>query len=134
MLFRVEADHPGHVGVVIDAGYDITRLAYVLRDLPAELLGRIRSDRVMRLPAPPRRCDPKGGRPPEHGGEFALADLATWPEPAVTTAPHPATTWARPSNAAVPSPPSPSFRRRAPSGVAEGLLSVSWSQHPRRCL
>jgi hypothetical protein len=71
--------------IVADAGYDITRLAYVLRDLPVELLGRIRSDRVLRLPAPPRCYDPKGGRPPKHGGEFALADPATWPEPAVTT-------------------------------------------------
>ncbi|MEU7004763.1 transposase [Nonomuraea sp. NPDC046570] len=71
--------------IVTDAGYDVTRLAYVLRDLPVELLGRIRSDRVLRLPAPPRRYDPKGGRPPKHG-EFALADSATWPEPAVTTA------------------------------------------------
>ncbi|MFC4117358.1 transposase [Nonomuraea zeae] len=50
-----------------------------MRDLPVELLGRIRSDRVLRLPAPPRRYDPKGGRPPKHGGEFALADPATWP-------------------------------------------------------
>ncbi|GGT47766.1 hypothetical protein GCM10010176_107930 [Nonomuraea spiralis] len=71
--------------IVTDAGYDITRLAYVLRDLPVELLGRIRSDRVLRLPAPPRRYDPKGGRPSKHGGEFALADPATWPKPAVAT-------------------------------------------------
>ncbi|MGW4412584.1 transposase [Nonomuraea sp. NPDC004702] len=71
--------------IVTDAGYDITRLAYVPRDLPVELLGRIRSDRVPRLPAPPRRYDPKGGQPPKHGGELALANSATWPEPAVTT-------------------------------------------------
>lgn len=75
--------------IVTDAGYDITRLAYVLRDLPVELLGRIRSDRVMRRPAPSReeflRAHPRGGRPPKHGGEFALADPATWPEPAVST-------------------------------------------------
>ncbi|GAA2351615.1 transposase [Streptomyces violaceusniger] len=37
-----------------DAGYDVTRLAWVLRDLPVELVGRIRGDRVMRLPKPPR--------------------------------------------------------------------------------
>jgi hypothetical protein len=75
--------------IVTDAGYDITRLAYVLRDLPVELLGRIRSDRVMRRPAPSReeflRAHPRGGRPPKHGGEFAVADPATWPEPAVST-------------------------------------------------
>ena len=33
--------------VVFDAGYDVTRLAYLLADLPVELLGRLRSDRVM---------------------------------------------------------------------------------------
>jgi hypothetical protein len=30
--------------VVFDAGYDVTRLAYLLADLPVELLGRLRSD------------------------------------------------------------------------------------------
>src|SRR6266704_2074760 len=40
--------------VIVDAGYDVTRLAFLLADLPAELLGRLRSDRVMQLPAPPR--------------------------------------------------------------------------------
>ncbi len=70
--------------IVTDAGYDITRLAFVLDDLPVELLGRLRSDRVLRLPKPPR---PPGatGRPRKHGPEFALARPATWPEPAHTT-------------------------------------------------
>ena len=64
--------------IVADAGYDVTRLAFVLSDLPVVLLGRLRSDRVLRLPAPPR---PPGtsGRPPRHGGEFALARPETWP-------------------------------------------------------
>jgi hypothetical protein len=44
--------------VVFDAGYDVTRLAYLLADMPVELLGRLRSDRVMWLPAPPRRLTP----------------------------------------------------------------------------
>ncbi|MEV0351498.1 transposase [Nonomuraea sp. NPDC050680] len=57
--------------IVTDAGYDITRPAYVLRDLPVELLGRIRSDRVLRLPAPPR-LPGTNGRPPKHGGEFRV--------------------------------------------------------------
>ncbi|WP_169317347.1 transposase [Actinacidiphila oryziradicis] len=35
--------------VVMDAGYDVTRLAFVLADLPLEVLGRIRSDRVLRV-------------------------------------------------------------------------------------
>ena len=34
--------------------YDLTRLAWLLRDLPVEVLGRLRSDRVMYFPAPPR--------------------------------------------------------------------------------
>ncbi|MFJ8142759.1 transposase [Streptomyces sp. NPDC096013] len=33
--------------IVMDAGYDVTRLAHVLADLPVELVGRLRSDRVM---------------------------------------------------------------------------------------
>jgi hypothetical protein len=70
--------------VVFDAGYDVARLAYLLADLPVELLGRLRSDRVMQLPAPPRQ--PRSmGRPRKHGGELALADPATWPAPQVTT-------------------------------------------------
>jgi len=41
--------------VVFDAGYDVTRLAFLLADLPVELLGRLRSDRVLYFPPPPRR-------------------------------------------------------------------------------
>jgi DDE superfamily endonuclease len=70
--------------VIFDAGYDVTRLAWLLADLPVELLGRLRSDRVMQLPAPPR---PPGtnGRPRKHGAELALADPATCPAPQITT-------------------------------------------------
>jgi hypothetical protein len=57
--------------VVFEADNDLTRLAWLLRDLPAGVLGRLRSDRVMYFPAPPRLpavtgC-PRGGaraRPP----------------------------------------------------------------------
>jgi hypothetical protein len=70
--------------VIFDAGYDVTRLAWLLADLPVELLGRLRSDRVMRLPAPPR-APGTNGRPRKHGGELALADPASWPAPQVTT-------------------------------------------------
>jgi hypothetical protein len=69
--------------VVVDAGYDVTRLAFLLADLPVELLGRLRSDRVLYFPAPPH---PGGrGRPARHGGEFKLADPQSWPGPRVTT-------------------------------------------------
>lgn len=33
--------------VVLDAGYDAPRIAYLLADLPVEILGRMRSDRVL---------------------------------------------------------------------------------------
>jgi hypothetical protein len=70
--------------IVTDAGYDITRLAFVLADLPVELVGRIRSDRVLRLPKPPR-LPGTNGRPPKHGPEIALDKPATWPTPQHTT-------------------------------------------------
>jgi hypothetical protein len=70
--------------VIFDADYDVPRLAFLLADLPVEVLGRLRSDRVMRLPAPPRRPGAVG-RPCKHGRELALADPATWPAPQVTT-------------------------------------------------
>ena len=70
--------------VVFDAGYDLTRLAWLLRDLPVEVLGRLRSDRVMYFPAPPRQPG-TSGRPIRHGAAFKLADPATWPAPAAAT-------------------------------------------------
>lgn len=66
--------------IVADTGYDITRLAYVLADLPVQLLGRIRTDRVLRLPKPPR-APGATGRPPKHGPEFRLDNPLTWPAP-----------------------------------------------------
>jgi hypothetical protein len=77
-----EGDPP--ILVIFDAGYDIPRLSFLLADLPAEVLGRLRSDRVMQLPAPPRQPHTVG-RPRKHGGELALADPATWPVPQVAT-------------------------------------------------
>ncbi len=70
--------------VIFDAGYDVTRLSFLLADLPAQVLGRLRSDRVMQLPTPPRQPHTRG-RPRKHGGELALADPATWPDAQVTT-------------------------------------------------
>jgi DDE superfamily endonuclease len=85
----IEAGH-WHQGdpailVIFDAGYDPMRLAYQLADLPVEIVGRLRSDRVLHFPVPARRPG-TNGRPPRHGQEFALADPATWPAPPVTTA------------------------------------------------
>jgi hypothetical protein len=70
--------------IVCDAGYDLARLAFLLADLPVQILGRLRSDRVLRLPAPARAAGTIG-RPLRHGGEFRLADPGTWPDPAVST-------------------------------------------------
>jgi hypothetical protein len=77
-------DGDPNILIVTDAGHDITRLAFVLADLPVELVGRIRSDRVLRLSKPARMAGTTG-RPPKHGPEFALNKPATWPAPAHTT-------------------------------------------------
>lgn len=63
--------------VVLDAGYDAPRIAHLLTDLPVEVLGRMRSDRVLARPAPPRVLR-ANGRPPKHGSEFVFGDPATW--------------------------------------------------------
>ncbi|WSB38895.1 transposase [Streptomyces scopuliridis] len=75
--------------VVLDSGYDAPRIAHLLAGLPVQILGRLRSDRVMRRPTPSREefflVNPKGGRPPKHGGEFVFGDPTTWgTEQAVT--------------------------------------------------
>ncbi len=52
--------------VVFDSGYDLTRLAWLLRDLPVEVAGRLRGNRGMHCPAPPLPARPAGtaaGRP-----------------------------------------------------------------------
>ena len=77
-----EGDPP--ILVIFDAGYDPMRLACQLTGLPVEILGRLRSDRVLCFPVPRRRPGTHG-RPPRHGREFALADSATWPQPAAAT-------------------------------------------------
>jgi DDE superfamily endonuclease len=70
--------------IVLDAGYDVTRLAFLLADLPVELLGRMRSDRVLYFPPPPQPPG-KVGRKPKRGPEFKFEDNTTWPAPAHTT-------------------------------------------------
>ncbi|MER5852945.1 NF041680 family putative transposase [Streptomyces sp. NPDC002012] len=73
--------------VVFDASYDAPRMAYLLDGLPVEVLGRMRSDRVMRRPVPATWTQPRqGGRPPKHGSEFRFARPDTWGEPDAATA------------------------------------------------
>jgi DDE superfamily endonuclease len=73
--------------IVLDAGYDLARLAWLLADLPADVTGRLRGDRVMYFPPPPAPARPAGtgGRRPRHGARLALGEPGTWPDPAVTT-------------------------------------------------
>ncbi|MFF4619209.1 transposase [Nonomuraea jabiensis] len=70
--------------IVADAGYDGPRLAWLLRDLPVQILTRMRSDRVLRRPAPARVAG-TNGRPPRHGGEFIFGDPTSWGVPDVGT-------------------------------------------------
>jgi hypothetical protein len=71
--------------VVFDAGYDVTRLAHLLADLPVELLGRVRSDRTFHYP-PSQRQPGRTGRSARHGPEFKLDRPDSQPEADTTTA------------------------------------------------
>src|SRR3954449_5225358 len=72
--------------VVLDSGYDLCRLAFVLADLPIQLIGRLRADRVLLAAAPPRGRARRGGRPRRHGTVMTLADPpASWPPVSVET-------------------------------------------------
>ncbi len=68
---------------VFDGGYDPIALSYELADTPAQILCRIRDDRVFHAPPParPNRPPGTGGRPPRHGARFKCSDPTTWPEP-----------------------------------------------------
>lgn len=72
------------IWVVGDSGYDGSRLAFLLADLPVRLLVRLRSDRVMAFPAPPREPGTRG-RGLRHGPRFAFKEPETWPTPAHAT-------------------------------------------------
>jgi hypothetical protein len=72
------------IGIVLDSGYDVCRLAFLLADLPVMLIGRLRSDRVLARPVEPRHGG--RGRPRRHGPLLVLADPATWPTPEHTSA------------------------------------------------
>lgn len=65
---------------VFDAGYDPIALTYGLSEVHAQVLVRIRSDRVFH-PDPDERAPGTIGRPRRHGARFALSEEATWPTP-----------------------------------------------------
>ncbi|MEV4648317.1 transposase [Saccharopolyspora sp. NPDC049357] len=68
------------IWIIGDSGYDGPRLAFLLADLPVQVLVRLRSDRVMAFPAPPRRPGTVG-RNARHGARFVFKDPRTWPTP-----------------------------------------------------
>jgi hypothetical protein len=77
-------DGDPEIWIVGDTGYDGPRLALLLADLPVRVLVRLRSDRVLVFPAPPRQTGTVG-RSARHGAEFRFSDSATWPEAAHCT-------------------------------------------------
>ncbi len=72
---------------VFDAGYDPIALTHGLIDTRAQVLVRIRSDRVFH-PDPDQPAAGTVGRPRRHGRRFALADPTTWTTPDATLATH----------------------------------------------
>jgi hypothetical protein len=68
---------------VFDSGYDLTRIAYLAdrQGLHAQVLGRVRCDRVFYTPPPARRAAGRFGRPPRHGPRFELSNPAALPDP-----------------------------------------------------
>lgn len=72
------------IWIVGDSGYDGPRLAFLLADLPVGVLVRMRSDRVLAFPAPPRAPGALG-RGKRHGARFEFKDPHTWPTPAHST-------------------------------------------------
>jgi DDE superfamily endonuclease len=88
LVGRLVATGGWHAGdplivIVMDSGYDIVRLSYLLADLPVALVGRIVSTRVLHGPPGPRRGD-HPGRAPRHGARAELRQPGTLGEPALT--------------------------------------------------
>jgi hypothetical protein len=63
---------------VFDAGYDPIALGHGLSDMRAQVLVRVRDDRVFYADPPPAGSN---GRPRRHGHRFKLSDEATAPSP-----------------------------------------------------
>ena len=68
---------------VFDAGYDPIAIGHGLADTRAQILCRIREDRVFYADPPerPRRPKGTGGRPPRHGKRMKCSQRRTWPTP-----------------------------------------------------
>ncbi len=70
--------------VVLDARYDVHPLAFLLADLPVQLLWRLRAYLLLCRPAPPRRPR-RGARPPRHSTALALSHPEYSPPPQIST-------------------------------------------------
>ena len=66
--------------VALDAGYNVTRLAWLLAGLPVVLVARVRADRVFYSPPPPR-LPGAPGKPAKHGPPVRCQDPATQDSP-----------------------------------------------------
>jgi hypothetical protein len=77
------ADGDPEIIIAMDAGYNVTRLAWLLEDLPVVLVARVRSDRVFYRVAPPK-APGVSGRHARHGAPVRCEDPVTWHGPAVT--------------------------------------------------
>jgi hypothetical protein len=75
------------IWIVGDSGYDGSRLAFLLADLPVRILVRLRRDRVLRFAPPPRPAGSRG-RSIRHGARFSFIDPPSWPAPAQTSTTH----------------------------------------------
>lgn len=73
---------------VFDAGYDPIAMSHHLANAPAQILVRIRDDRVFYSDPPERPNRPlkSGGRPPRHGKRFKCSSPETWGEPSESIA------------------------------------------------
>jgi hypothetical protein len=69
--------------VVMDAGYDVIRLAWLLAGLPVVPCARLRSNRVF-YRVPPPKPPHLPGRAREHGAPVKCGDQATWTARALT--------------------------------------------------
>ena len=72
-----------NIWIVLDSGYDVTRLAFLLAELPVMLIGRLRSDRVLARPVNPVPELAAAHR--RHGPVLVLTDPNTWPAPEHTS-------------------------------------------------
>jgi hypothetical protein len=68
--------------VVMDAGYDVVRLAWLLTGLPLVLCARVRSNRVFCRPPAPKPPG-MGGPARQHGTPLRCAHPVTWTAPAL---------------------------------------------------